>query len=31
LVAADRLGGEAEAMKVSLKALKAFRRAGRFW
>ncbi len=31
LVAADRLGGEAEAMKASLKALKAFRRAGRFW
>ena len=31
LVAAERLGGEAEAMKASLKALKAFRKAERFW
>jgi CHAD domain-containing protein len=31
LVAADRIGGEAKAMKDSLKALKAFREAEPFW
>ena len=31
LVAAERLGGETEAMKASLKAFKAFRKAERFW